>query len=372
MKHLRLCGMGTAVPEVAISQEDAASYAQTFVRVDSEHARKVSLLYRRTGVEKRHSVVLQIESGTERISQDFYPPACSAEDRGPTLTERMQRYEDASRQLSVRASRAALMQAQVAPERVTHLITVSCTGFSAPGFDLGLLDDVPLSTDVARTHLGFMGCHGLLNALRVAHAFALADPSVVILICAVELCSLHQQYGWDAERIVANSLFADGAAAIVACSSALPLDPPSLSTPCPWRLAASGSVVLPESASHMSWRIRDHGFEMGLSPQVPALIEQHLGNWLEAWLAKQGLTIPDIRQWAVHPGGPKILQATGTALRLDDAAMRASFDVLRRFGNMSSPTVAFVLEELARGGAQSPCLLLGFGPGITIEVGLLV
>src|SRR5262249_41038392 len=147
------------------------------------------------------------------------------------------------------------------PADVTHLVTVSCSGFHSPGFDIELLQTVGLSPTVARTHVGFMGCHGALNGLRVADAYLRADPAACVLLCCVELCSLHHQYGWAPDRIVSNALFADGAAAVV-LTAEQPEDRSSLAVlrdPVPrscWRLLASGSVVLPETQADMGWRIR--------------------------------------------------------------------------------------------------------------------
>ena len=155
---------------------------------------------------------------------------------------------------------------------------------------------------MARTHIGFMGCQGALNGLRLARAFLDANPSACVLLCALELCSLHHQYGWDADKIVANALFADGAAAVVAVGGE-PTNPPH------YQLIASGSTVIDDSEDVMTWRIGDHGFEMTLSPRVPDLICQHLRPWLESWLAEHDLDIARVGSWAVHPGGPRILSA---------------------------------------------------------------
>ena len=199
----------------------------------------------------------------------------------------MRRYEAEAGPLAVAAARPALGDAAIEPGRVTHLVTVSCTGSCAPGFDMALIRGLGLPRDVARTHVGFMGCHGLLNGLRVAQAFVAADPAAVPLVCAVELCSLHHQYEGDAEQIVANALFADGAGAVVGIAAG--------STPVgnadAYRLVASGSTIIDDSDDAMSWRVGDRGFVMTLSPRVPELIARHLRPWLEGWLARHGLDL---------------------------------------------------------------------------------
>src|SRR5262249_34184924 len=137
------------------------------------------------------------------------------DDRGPTTAERLRVYAEEAGPLALRAARSALTKAGVDAGQVSHLVTVSCTGFFAPGVDADLIAGLKLSPSVQRTNVGYMGCHGALNGLRVARAYAEADPDAVVLTCAVELCSLHYHYGWDAGRIVANAIFADGAAAVV-------------------------------------------------------------------------------------------------------------------------------------------------------------
>jgi predicted naringenin-chalcone synthase len=210
-----------------------------------------------------------------------------------------------------------------------------------------------------------MGCHGVLNALRVADAFVAGDPTAGVLLASVELCSLHYQYGTDPQKLVANALFADGAAALVA--RRVERDDRDL-----WRVAALGSFVMPDSEDGMTWRIGDHGFEMTLSPRVPQLIAAHLRPWLTAWLAASGLRLEQVGSWAVHPGGPRVLTSVAEALELPDRAMDASAEVLAEYGNMSSPTILFVLERLEQTGAAKPCVALAFGPGLTAEAALLV
>jgi prepilin-type processing-associated H-X9-DG protein len=208
-----------------------------------------------------------------------------------------------------------------------------------------------------------MGCHGAMNGLRVARAIVESDVRARVLVTAVELCSLHQQYGWDRERVVANALFADGSASIVVDTS------PGASRPVVVR--ATGSMLCPDSGDLMAWKIGDHGFEMHLSARVPRAIEANLGNWLERWLASAGLSIEDVGAWAVHPGGPKILTAVAEAVRLDETAMAPSRSILARYGNMSSPTVLFILEAFARERRPGPWVALGFGPGLAIEAALV-
>lgn len=361
---LSIRGIGVVVPSCGIAQADAGEIALGLSCRSDEQRRLLPALYRRAGVKNRHSVVLETNDGPIENRQSFFPPAGEGADRGPTTATRMDRYEIEAGGLAASAARLALSDAGLPADAVTHLVTVSCSGFCAPGFDVSLIGELPLSPETARTHLGFMGCHGALNAIRVARAYAQADPESVVLVVCVELCSLHHQYGWDPDQIVANALFADGAAALVCCGR-------SHADRAGFRVLDNGSTIVPGTTDAMGWRIRDHGFVMNLSPQVPELIHRHLRPWLEAWLARSDLTVADVSSWAVHPGGPRILSACGEALDLPRERLTDSVDVLAEFGNMSSPTVLFILDRMRRRNAPTPCVMLGFGPGLAIEAALV-
>lgn len=355
-------GIGTAAPEHAIQQLDAAGQSLAICAASRGAQRLARSVYANAGIDKRHSVLLTASTNGDPAEQAFFTPADEAAPFGPTTGDRMAAYRAAAAPLAERAARAALADAGVEPAEVTHVVLVSCSGFAAPGVDVALIQQIGLPPTVGRTSVGFMGCHGALNGLRVAEAFCRADPAAVVLVAAVELCTLHFQYDWTPQRIIANSLFADGAAAAVV-RYASDSDAP--------RLAGNLSEVVPGSLDAMSWSIGDHGFDMTLSTEVPGLIEAHLPSRIEKWLASADLRAEDIAAWAIHPGGPRILTACEAALGLDDTALRASRGVLADYGNMSSPTVLFVLDRLRQQGAITPCVLLAFGPGLAIEAILL-
>ena len=300
---MTILGLATAKPARSIEQSEAARIARSFL-AEGRESRLLPALFERTQVRNRGSVLL--ESGSGRgPRQLFYPPATGSSDRGPATALRMQRYAKDSLPLAESAAARSLEQAATSPEAITQLITVSCTGFFAPGLDIGLVKRLRLSPTVGRLHVGFMGCHGVLNALQAARATVTADPAAVVLLCAVELCSLHYRYGTDADALVANALFADGAAALVGRASA--------NTENTWRLVSSGSYLLPDSENEMTWKIGNHGFEMTLSSRVPELIKGRLRPWLEGWLARSGRSVEEIRSWAIHPGGPRILASVAEA-----------------------------------------------------------
>lgn len=357
----KLLGIGKAVPEHSISQQDAAALAQQLCFLDKQGARQVPILYARSKIDRRGSVLLEKNGATPTTS--FYTQGQHGGDLGPGTQARMLRYAAEAPRLAVAAAQAALTQARMAPANIRHLVTVSCTGFEAPGFDAAVIRECGLSPEVSRTHIGFMGCHGVFNALRVAKAMSQQDGAPV-LICSVELCSLHFAYKSGPDSWVPNALFADGAAAAVLGPSQ------AENTPQPWTLEASGSMLFPDSADVMTWRIGNHGFEMTLSPQVPELIQTFLRPWLEDWLARRGLCLQDVRSWAIHPGGPRILDAVAAALGFPEIMTAASRQILADHGNMSSATILFILDALIQSGGTTPCVALGFGPGLTVEAAL--
>jgi predicted naringenin-chalcone synthase len=359
-----IAGVGLAVPEHSITQSDSAAMGVTFATADGSRARTLQALYRRSGVTKRHSVVLDASEGPIEARQSFYPPVVGVGDGGPTTEVRMRAFHEKAPPLMATAGRRALDDAAVSPDEITHLVTVSCTGFFAPGLDAALIHALDLQKTVQRTHVGFMGCHGALNGLRVASAFAGADPDARVLVCSVELCTLHLAYGWDPEQLVANALFADGAAAVVGV--------PAKAHHVGWKVAASGTMLLPDSSDAMTWRIGDHGFRMTLSADVPDLIQAHVADWLGTWLEARGFSLEDVRHWAVHPGGPRVLTAFGQSIGVPKSALDHSREVLSNYGNMSSATILFILDRLRAAGAEGPCVAVAFGPGLVVEVALLV
>jgi predicted naringenin-chalcone synthase len=365
---LAILGLGTAVPGTAINQHEALRVARVLCCRTDEQATWLPALYGHAGIESRHSVLggdvmRDVLDGTRCSGSPFLPTGLP-DDRGPSTAERMRHYTRFAGPLALRASRQAVEQAKLNPDTLTHLVTVSCTGFHAPGVDHALIEGLGLPRGVQRTHVGYMGCHGALNGLRVARAYAEAEPGARVLLCAVELCSLHYHYGWDPQKVVANALFADGAAAVVGARA-------DGAAPEPWCLRASGSCVFPGCADAMTWTVGDHGFEMTLSKRVPGLIAEHLRPWLEAWLAGHRLSVREVASWAIHPGGPRILDAVAEALDLARDQTADSRAVLARYGNMSSPTVLFILARLRSRRAPRPCVGLAFGPGLAVEAALL-
>jgi predicted naringenin-chalcone synthase len=282
----------------------------------------------------------------------------------------------------VETARRALESADgIRPEDVTHVITVSCTGFFNPGPDYRIVRELGLRPAVQRFHLGFMGCYAAFPALRAAKLFCEADPTAVVLVAIAELCTLHVRSSNDPDTILGASLFADGAAAAVVTARDLPLTRPALS------LDAFETTLTPVGEETMAWNIGDRGFEMVLGSYVPHIIDDHITGALEPLLAGDaalaGRPHAEIEHWAIHPGGRSIVDKVVTRLGLSETQALPARETLREFGNMSSATVMFVFERIlglprvgdaaddgAGPGSERVCAM-AFGPGLTVETALL-
>jgi len=351
--NARIVSIGTGLPRGSMTQAQSCAFASELS--EQAGARSIRLLYRRTGIERRGLCIADADGVQRMYERD---PGS----HGPTTAARLARFNDYACEMAIPACRKALLRAELDPGAITHLVVASCTGLESPGIDQRLIGALGLSESTQRTIIGFMGCHAAVNALRVAHALAVADQSACVLVCCVEVCSLHFSYSGLSDRDLANALFADGAASAVVRSvkeSAAP------------QIRSFSARLWPDTADEMSWRIGNHGFEMGLSRRVPELLRAHTRAWIEPWLAGHGLGTRDVGSWAVHPGGPSIITAVQQSLALDDQKVELSRRILRDHGNMSSPTVLFILDALMHANARRPWVTLAFGPGLAGEAMLL-
>jgi predicted naringenin-chalcone synthase len=273
--------------------------------------------------------------------------------RFPTTARRMQAYEAHAPTLAVQAVEA--LDLGLERNEITHVIVTSCTGLAAPGIDLLLVQRLGLRPSVERTVVGFMGCYAAMNALKLSRHIVRSEPTSKVLVVSIELCSLHLQDTDDLEQVLSFLVFGDGCAAAIVSA-----EPVGLS------LDAFKALLLPEAADQITWTIRDQGFDMFLSGKVPLSVGRALRSGKAEVLG--GAACQDIDLWAVHPGGRSVLDAVQTALELDDAALVASREVLRRNGNMSSATILFVMKSLMETGAAGMrgCGM-AFGPGLTAE-----
>jgi predicted naringenin-chalcone synthase len=357
-----------AYPRTSAPQDALCAIATRASRELEGREAAVKRLYEGTMVARRGVCVLGEGQGAK-----FFPPAG---DDAPSTRERVAAWLEHACEMGVRAASDALQRSGIAPGGVTHLITASCTGLASPGVDQALIVRVGMGPGVQRTNIGFMGCHAMINALRVARAIGVSEPASVTLAVASEVCSVHFQHEHlSTDRIIANALFADGAGACVVAGehAAVSASAHSLAPLAPLaRIASTASTLVPNTRDAMTWTMGEHGFVMTLSKEVPALIERALRPWLEAWLGSHALALEDVRSWCVHPGGPRVLESVERSLALPPDALRSSRDVLREHGNMSSPTVLAILErELAREPVPWPCVVLAFGPGLTAEAALI-
>jgi predicted naringenin-chalcone synthase len=278
-------------------------------------------------------------------AREFYQPG-----NFPNTARRMELFEQSAPELMKKAvDRLALSEEERCG--ITHVLVTCCTGLYAPGLDFEIVDHLRLSPDVERTMVGFMGCYSAINALKLARHIVRSDPKAGVLMVNLELCTLHFQETQELEQMLSFLVFADGAAAslITARDEGFALD-------------SFKAVMVPQTRSLITWKIREHGFDMLLSGQVPGELGRALHGG-ELMRERDGIDL-----WAVHPGGRSILDAVEGGLELTADALAASRQVLSSFGNMSSAAVMFVLQRMmqeARPG-QRGCAM-SFGPGLTAE-----
>ncbi|MET0296030.1 MAG: type III polyketide synthase [Microbacterium sp.] len=358
----RIVSIGTAVPSTVVGQDHVRDFFAAQPGLDRLAQRLIHAAFDAAAIDTRHTVLTQLADGhSADAGLDVVGP--SGELLAPTTGERNAFYERAAPPLYADAARAALDDAGIAASAVTHVVTVSCTGFFAPGPDFRLVKDLGLSTRVERFHLGFMGCSAALPALRLAASLTAAQPDAVVLVVCAELCTLHIRSSPDPEQIVASSVFADGAAAAIVTAA------PGTGRRGGLDLDRFATALTDDGESDMVWTIGDHGFEMTLTAEVPRIIGREIREAVGGFVGDDAPAA-----WAVHPGGRSVLDRVEGGLELGSEALTASRQVLRDYGNMSSATVLFILrallgdDELADGARIAA---LAFGPGLTVESVLL-
>ena len=328
-----------ALPEHSGSQEDLWDLRFRHHYGDDKAARRV---WMRCGVERRHGVVDPVGEGVAAWG----------------TAQRMQRFVEEALPLGRRALEDALARANVRPDEVDQLTVVSCTGYATPGLDILLAQELEMRADVQRLHIGHMGCYAAVPGLVTVADAAAARERLAVMVC-IELTSLHVQPPLRSlEQIVAHALFGDAAAAAVVGPAGPGLE-----------VVDAVAHTDSSTAALMTWDVTDSGFRMGLSPKVPEALRGHVGPVVHALLARNGLLRDDVRGWAVHPGGPAIVDAVGDALQLEDEALEPSRATLREVGNCSSATVLLVLERTLASGSVADgdhLVALAFGPGLTL------
>ena len=353
-----ITSIGTATPQIKASQQQAALILTNVLNIEEREERRLAALFRATGIESRYSVVGDYLK--EREEYDFFPNEVSGD--FPTVGKRMKLFEQAALPLAVNAITACFdSQDEVSINEITHLIVVSCTGMYAPGLDIEIIQHYNLRPDIKRTAINFMGCYAALNALKVADAFCKSDPDARILIVCLELCTLHFQKNTNKDQLLSCAIFSDGAAAAL-------VQPKPSKKVCLSIEAAYCTMAL-HGKNEMAWRIADEGFTMVLTSYVSVLIKEGIKELTDKLLQK--INLSEISYFAIHPGGKKILEVIEEELGLTKEDNCHAYEVLRNYGNMSSPTILFVLNSIFKSlnalDKDKKILSFAFGPGLTLE-----
>ena len=328
----KIVGIGTAVPEYKHKQEAILDFMQCVYALDEKDQRKLKFLYRQCGIDSRYSVIP--DYSLPAADWQFYSPTENLEPF-PNLEKRMAWFQKDAATLSLKAVENCL--ASLPEIKITHLITVSCTGMSAPGLDLELLEMLELPATTMRTSVNFMGCYAALHALKIADAFCNGNENANVLIVCTELCTLHFQKEHTIDNITSSMLFADGSAAVIVSgnknSEGLTIE-------------SFYSTVALKGKKDMAWQLSSTGFQMTLSSYVAEMIEENFDELVNNSLASSNYTQSDISNWCIHPGGKRILEAVNKSLKFSNGELQPCYDVLKEYGNMSSPTVLFVLHKI--------------------------
>jgi predicted naringenin-chalcone synthase len=342
------------------SQEEILQFMQRVYSLNAAGKRTLRYLYHQSSIRTRYSVIP--DYCRPAAEWEFYPPTENLEPF-PSLEQRMQWYNDHAAPLSVKAIHACL-EGKADPQDITHLITVSCTGMSAPGLDLQIVELMGLAPTIFRTSVNFMGCYAAIHALKAADAICRSDAKAKVLIVCTELCTLHFQREPTTENITSSLIFGDGSAAALVVAG--DRDRPEKGI----RLDSFYSEILAKGKKDMAWELSSTGFRMTLSNYIPDLIEQDLAPLVHRALQKNWMQPEDITHWCAHPGGKRVLEAIHKSLHFTNGHLDDSYEILKQYGNMSSPTILFVLQRImAKLDYGQPNALFGvaFGPGLTME-----
>lgn len=324
--------------------------------------RKLKFLYHQSAIDTRYSVVP--DYSLEANDWQFYP-ATENLDPFPSLEYRMSWFDKTAPVLSVKAIEDCI-QNKIGKDEITHLITVSCTGMSAPGLDLQIIEQMDLPSTIFRTSVNFMGCYAAIHGLKLADAFCKNDRNAKVLVVCTELCTLHFQRENTVDNIASSLIFGDGCAALLVTNDDAKQDG--------LRVKNFYSEVAFKGKKDMSWQLSSSGFLMTLSGYVPELIGQDFNTLLTNALQSAGMTKEKISHWCMHPGGKRILTSIEKSIDISSSDLKESYNVLRNYGNMSSPTILFVLKEIMDSldkKREANIFGAAFGPGLTMETFIL-
>ncbi|MFI5131826.1 MAG: type III polyketide synthase [Chitinophagales bacterium] len=356
----KILSIGIGLPVYRHKQDDILDFMQTVYALDEAGKRKLRFLYKQSGIGYRHSVIPDYSLPANQW-QFFH--ASENLEPFPGLELRMQWFRQHAPALSEQAIRQCLGDFPV--QKITHLITVSCTGISAPGLDLELLELLQLPVTTFRTSVNFMGCYAAVHALKLADALCKADKQANVLLVCTELSTLHFQKKPTLDNLTSSLLFGDGSAAVLMTgddeAEGLKVD-------------HFFSMTILKGKKDMAWELSSSGFQMTLSGYVPDLIEGDFKKLVCDALEAANLDKEEITAWCIHPGGKKVLEAVHNSLGFTNGQLQNSYDVLRDYGNMSSATVLFVLKRIMDAvDRKRPGKIFGaaFGPGLTMETFIL-
>ncbi len=350
-----ITSIATAVPDNCFPQMQIAEFMAAALQMDDYNQRRLKALYRSTKIAQRYSVLSDYGKLPEAYT--FYPNTADLEPF-PSVSQRMMAYKKYALPLCLKAI-AKLSNT----ENITHIITVSCTGMYAPGIDIEIIAALQLNTHIQRTAINFMGCYGAFNGLKMADTICKADAKAKVLLVCVELCTLHFQKKMDEDFLLSNALFADGAAAVLVEAQANE-NTKALA------LKSFFCDLYFEGKQDMAWQVGDLGFEMTLTSYIPKLVKAGIKALIDKLLQNAGLNAHEISLYAMHPGGKAILEAIEKALEISEEENKYAYSVLKNYGNMSSCTVLFVLEEILKDSKNQKgqnILSCAFGPGLTLE-----
>lgn len=367
-----LRSLEVALPDTVLVQDEIRDLYAAQPQLSRRAARVASAAFNGSGIDRRYTALQELDR-SEAAEDPLFFDASSQLILNPSTGTRNQVYAREATGLFIQAAARALTACEgVEAADITHVITVSCTGFFSPGPDYKIVRALGLRPDVARFHLGFMGCFAAFPALRQAKSICEAEPDAVVLVASAELCTLHVRIADDHDTILGASLFSDGAAAAIVTGRDLDSTGPVL------RLDRFATALTPVGEEAMAWNIGDNGFEMVLGTYVPHIIDHHIIEALAPLLAGdpslQGRPHDQIAHWAIHPGGRSILDKVENKLHLSREQLVPSRDTLRDYGNMSSATVLFVLKHILNQtsiDAEERICGMAFGPGLTVESALM-
>ncbi len=356
-----LLKIATAVPDFRYEQATMMQFYKDATE-DETVKRKVKILTPKSGISIRYSVLQDYGEVPENFT--FFPKNKHLQP-SPTTSQRMAIFRQEALKLSVK-SIYQLPDFETEKTSITHLITVTCTGLAAPGLDIELLQTLDLKPTTHRSSINFLGCNAAITALKCAHDICQGQPNAKVLVVCTELCTLHFQTIFNDDYLLSSLLFADGSAAVLVGGQPSEM-PHSINA----EITRFDAFCIPDSRQEMAWQLSETGFVMNLTSYVAELIQTNIKQMLD----NIGLSKNDIDFWAIHPGGKKILENFASAMALQTTDLAESFAILRDFGNMSSPTVLFVLKQIldnlsdqpTHKAAQKNIFAAAFGPGLTVE-----